>query len=552
MKYNFFNQKAEPKNVQAIEKMVGHELESTKDPNNYNFDLFSRSRDKVAGMLCESGIEKIMNKDVIEITSLGRVHNFKRMDIFDLDLAVSQGDYYFYPYNIVVENELRTKYLLQTEADDNIQDMSEELFIILKKYMNEDDISKIKSALEKSKERIYNQKINFLDPYPGLEEGNYRKLNKEEKEKNLIISEDDILVDERTERLDLLSLKELLLILKHEKEVDKYSIGMGFFNKFMPELNKEGIQGLVLEVENKKVKSLKIGKLETKVDPSYSPLRALLLGLENSIFEKHLEKYEFKTKTVYDLELNKKRDFSEDYFIQVSVDGMIANQEDVYLTGYSGTSLNNRTEKAGETFLIDNEKMIRLYFVPYSYENFPLIHNHGSVIFGSNDQTFHSCFEREQKNISEFMIADLQEWWNKKTETFDLPEMYSPAVLSLMFHAKDEDPINFFKRREDVYSAMRSLSEESFVTRLVAFNLFFAGSMNYSIEELRKVVWKYLVKQHPLSKSFNLKKYVEENELSELQETWIYKQCKELYIKDNIASLAHLPDDEEEEETENK
>ena len=490
-------------------------------------------------MFAEAGVAKIKNKDVLELTSLSRYHLFKKMDIFDLDMALSKGDYFLYPYNIVIENELRTKYLLQTEASDDFQDLVEELFMHLKKHMSESDVEKISNALDKAKKRVYNQTINFLDPYKGLEEGEYRKLSNDEKEKNLIHAEEDIYVDKRTERFDLLALKELILVLRGDKEVDKYSIGIGFFNKFIPELQEEGISGIVMHVKNNQFKSIKAAEFKSKRMAWYSPINAAVFVRQEFLSKNETKPIKVGPKTINHTEFSDTREIEDDEFFLVSVDGAVANQEDINLIGYSGTAYNNKIEKAGETFLMDSNKMIRLYFTPYNYKNFPLIHNHGSVIFGSNDQTYHSVFNIPEDKYSESMRWKLQDNWNKVQEkTFNLMERYCPAVISLQVKNQEEDPIEFFKLESNVQSVVRCLAEESTVSRDIALTSFWGANITYSVTHFTDFVDSYVYKNHPLSKTFNLKKYVETNDLAdELQDTWIYKQCKKVFRDDTWDSI---------------
>jgi hypothetical protein len=544
MKYKFYKEQIEPKDLRAMAKIVGRDLESKKSPNNYNYDLFSKTRDKVAGMFSEIGIDHIMNKDVVEVTAMGRYHNFKRMEIFDLDMAMEKGDYYLYPYNLVIENEIRTKYLLQTEADDDFKDMVEELFIHLKKYLKKEDLEKIDRALNKAKERVYKQTIKFLDPYQGLEEGNYRELTKEEMEQNLIVSDHSVYIDERTERFDLLALKELLLIFRGDKNVDKYSIGMGFFNKFLPELKDEGIDGIIMHIKEGQIENLKVESFKGKINFNYSPLKASLFTHQAFLSDYEEKERKLGEKVVKYTKFSNFREIQDNEFFIVSVDGAVANQEDINLIGYSGTSYNNKIEKAGETFLIDNEKMVRLYFTPYNYLNFPLVHNHGSVIFGSNDQTYHSVSELPNEKISESMIGKLQKMWNSRSDVFEVNEGYVPAVISLMFKEKNEDPVDFFKKRDNVNSVIKGLSEESTVSRVIALNEFFGMNNTYNEKVTKEFVTKYTLDNHPLSKMFNLKHYVENNDLAGLQDTWMLKQCKELFIKDSLQGLKLIEDDE--------
>lgn len=518
MKYKYYEQ-VDFNKLKSMENILKRNLESKKDPNNYNYDLFSTIRDSVAGMMSEVGLDKAEKLDAIKASTLSQYYNYDSKYIFDLNQSLNSGDYRMYPFNITVEDELRLNFLLQTEASDDLKEISEEVFELMSNFLQENDLEKIKNAFVKSKERIYKQKIKFLAPFKGLEEGDYRKLTQEELDDNQIKSSSDVYVDERRENHDLLSLKELLLILKG-KEVEKYSIALGFFNKFIPELKEEGIDAVVFSVKDKKVSGIKIISFEEDESLYYSPLKASLAVSTSFLFNNENDEEEWE------------KNPNEDDFFLVSVDGCVANQENIYNTGYSENVNNNSTEKAAETFLVDKDQLVRLYFTPYSYDNFPLAHNHGSVIFGSSDQTYHSVSERPSEEISKSMFWKLQDLWNEVNSETGLPEAYSSGVVSLMFNNKNDNVLDFFQEEDNLEKVVTSLSGEMMITKYIESDEFFGLNDYYNYYELQEYVFSLIEKCHPLSKMFNLNNYQEDEIEFLLQDTWLIDFAKKLYKKE--------------------
>lgn len=547
-KYKFFSENINDKNKNSLSSMLGRDVSPQKDPNNYNFDLVSKTRDKIAGMLMETGIETILNKDVITITGLSRNYLYDKMDLYDINLAENIGDYRLYNYNLVIENELRTKFLLQTESKDDFPEMYKELKEKLEKYLNKSELEKLDIAVKNGSKRLHEEvKLSFLDPYQGLEEGNLRDLTKEEIKSNNFIKglEEYPKVDDRSDNHDLLSLKELLLVLDG-KDVEEYSIALGFFAKIMPELIKEDIHSVLIKTKNKKIIDLKFAKFVSNKSMYYSPLKAGISLVENFLVTKNIETYRIGNRDVTSTKFSNYQEILEDEQFFVVVDGNIAIPSNEETLGYSENCINTIEKKCAELFLFKKDKSIRIGFTPYNYNNIPLIHQHGSVIFGSNDQTYHSVSERTSEEISQTMISKVQDLWNKNNKRFNLNEGNSPATIAIMYKNKDEDPINFFKERKNVENLIKSLNEESFSTLDIEMNSTFELNNIYNKEEFKSMVYSLIINLHPLSKCFNLKKYIEENSLDKLQLTNYYELAMTKYEQDNYSVFDTLSDNDEE------
>lgn len=545
-KYNFFSDKVRNKNINSLSNMLGRDIVPQKEPNNYNFDLVSKTRDRIAGMLMETGVDSILNKDLITITGLSRNYLYDKMDLYDINLAENIGDYRLYNYNIVIENELRTKFILQTESKDDFREMYSELKEKLKKYLSDSELNKLENAVKNGSKRLHEEvKISFLDPYEGLEEGYLRELTEEEiKENNFIEGLDEYpKVDDRNDNHDLLSLKELLLVLDG-KDVEEYSIALGFFAKIMPELIKEDIHSVLMKTKNKKIVDLKFSKFISNKSMYYSPIKAGISIVENFLVDKNIENHKIGNREVTSTKFNNYREIEENEQFFVVVDGNISLPSNKETIGYNENCINEIEKKCSELFLFKKEKSIRLGFSPYNYDNIPLIHQHGSIIFGSNDQTYHSVSERKSEDISQTMISRVQDLWNENNKRFNLNEGNSPATIAIMYKNKDEDPISFFKERENVENLIKSLAEESYSTIDIEMNSTFELNNVYNKQEFKDNVNKLILNLHPLSKCFNLKKYIEENTLDNLQYTKYYEVALEKYEQDNYSVFDTLSEDD--------
>jgi len=242
-------------------------------------------------------------------------------------------------------------------------------------------------VLSKGNERISKNKLMFIEPEVYL--GKEMRMSAKEMEKFQIAASDLLKYDQRNDGPDLIALKELVNIAKGDK-VHDLSVAAGFFAKYVTELMEVDCYGVVFHVEKDKLKQIKL----------YTPYAFDKAGLKAN-FIKYYTRYA-PTEAAFALAQvmeesypNVEDAFNKNNKFFVVVPGTVSGPMHSLPFNYERMSFNDVQTMAGEVFLYnmieDRHVSTRIYFVPESYENFHPYHQHGSVIFGNNDQSYQSC-----------------------------------------------------------------------------------------------------------------------------------------------------------------
>lgn len=551
MESKFFEKQTEEQ-INSVAKMLERKVSSEKDNNNYNFTLFSEITDSSALLLAEIGLLNMKPTDVLKLSEVKNFFNVDKSQMFQLEEALRTGDYEQYRYNLIWSDELRAKYLLQTEASDNFKDLYNETKELLldNNIITNEELDVIDEACKKAKKRLFDTNISFLQPMSKKVEGEKNILSKEElDELNIdgVNEEEDIFLDERFDNYDLLALKELNLIVKGKK-VENTSIAAGFFHKIMPELIELGYDSIILKVSKDQLSKISlvslIGRNNERYQLNYSPLKASVFLSQSELVDvnEKLTKKGGKITSFNNIDVNR---FSSNDKYFVVVDGMVS-APDNKLLGYKESSFNIRKIKAGETFLFEkiNGKVhnTRLYFTPYNYDHMHLYHHHGSVIFGTNDQSFHSCSEREK--VRDIEINDLKTNWSKFNKFWKIPEHNSPAVISALYHEiKKDDTFQLFdpKNKTILNNIMLSVYEQSTITALLEVNDLKGKSSAYTKADFIQMVFDLTEKCLPLNKRMNVQYYEKHNTYHpEVQKTRYYAAGLNSYINNSIELFKEL------------
>ena len=514
---SYFLAGADPANLAALSKILEKEIISEKDTEDYNRLLVSEVINKTLSIFMESGVKTISSGDVLKLSDalakdLGIVKGS------DFEKALTSKDYQDYPFSAVVSEELRNIFLLKTTKKDTKEFLIQELLLGLSKYLNSTEIKIIENSFNKSEKRLSKGKVKIINPLESLN----TKVAMSEEDKSKFNLEGDFEVEERSDSQDLLSLREMLSILSGET-VHPLSIGLGAFSKILPELLKEGIDGIILEVDSsQKLAAIKLGKhLDNRF--LFSPVEAAALLKVND------KNYQDK--------LNRNHKF------YVLVEGAVAIPSKQSPYQYESFSVNDKSVKAGEVFLFESkehEKLCtRIYFTPYDYSDFHIYHQHGSVIFGSNDQSFQSCLKSNK--ISDDSTIDLyKDWWRENSGAFE-ESVTAVRVNSDLIKAFPED---IFKEKylELLKKSLQSISEINRFTLYYEYGMMiFMSSDEYSGDNLKEIM-DLTSNYAPLSRRWFLNKYIEDSSgiMKEIQMTYYRDLSNRLKLENALEFFEQL------------
>lgn len=518
----------DPDVLKKISELLKRELIAEKDTEDYNTSLISSYFDKPSLLLRESGQSKIKAGDVFKLHEVIQSKEQEREELngfYDNQVAVS--NYEYFPFSWKLGQEIRSRFILKTEKDDTFDKLMDEIDGYISKFLSIDDWILLKNSIKKSELRFENNVVNFLQPEKFL--GVPVKLsNLDSKKQEINNPEFNFIIDQRKDSHDLLSLKEFLSIIKGD-DVHPLTIGPGFFAKYMPEISANGIDSIVFKVYQNKLTEIKIVKKDDE-NPrlNFSPIKAAQSVIDLYCIEEKKGFFSTTKKYADDSILD------EDLSFYVVTDGCVSGPKEGFPLGYKSMSKNELKIPAGEVFLIDtvgNEiQNTRIYFVPYSYQDLHLCHQHGSVIFGNNDQSFNSCVLDEKQFFDENSILNLI---NKIKSNKKM--LYEPAFMSVLVHylpkGSTPDLILLEENQELLYKAMSSVFEETSFTINYLVEEYFSGNENFE-----KLLLKFLRNYAPINKRFLLGKYFEDENglLLEKNDTTYILFGKKLYMEHQI------------------
>lgn len=530
---NLMEAAVNPEYLKKVSEILKRELSAEKDTEDYNNKVISSHFDKPSIVLREVGQKGIKSGDVFKIDEQISAVNQDREDLnFFYDSRRAVGTYQFFPFTWKLGQELRSHFILKTEKTDNFDSMLDEIDGLIFNFLSIDDWTLLKNAIKQSEQRIRKNNIRFLQPEVTM--GELEKLTNKEIESYSIEGLDKTaVIDIRKDDHDLLSLKELISMLKGE-EIHPLTIGPGFFAKYMPELLSLGVNAVVFKVTNNKLIDIKINKTENQskflefspIDSSYALVEQFCSYNKKSFFSKEVKDYKLGSL------------FEKETKYYVVVDGCVAAPEMGTPLSYESLSVNKEKVPAGEVFLFEEAEgeiqNTRLYFVPYNYSKLHLVHQHGSVIFGNNDQSFNSCL----KNETDFFDDLTKESFLDKVEESD-KILYDPAFLAAAMHMlpAGSDPEILLKPENQslLFKAMGSLFEET------NFTIEYLMSEFLSIKESGFELIKAFVKNYsPLSKRFVLGKYFEDDNglMLDKMDTTYSLLSKKVYLDYHLNRMA--------------
>ena len=441
--------KADPEIVKKLSDLLKRDIDPSKDTEDYNMDLLSDLVDKHVKQLMEAGAAEIKSGDVLKLDS---VENNERQE---LQKATDEGSYSEYPFNHALEKEMRAFFLLKTEKKDTFKDLMSELYRLAPSFMSTEDIETLKKVVKKAEGRIFKENLRFLNPPKNQEQGRLFEMSTAEKrvlgfEENL-----SVMIDERKDNHDLLALKELVLLMRGDK-CHPLSIGPGFFSKYIPELKEVGYLGVITKVENDKLSSIKFvtipGEQQFKnagyddivfVMGGFAPVMASALTFYNEVATatRKSGKVEHVNFDMLFHSVNEKY-FDRNIRLYVTVDGAVSGPKSKGPVGYSAPSVNDLRIPAAETFLIEKEEEnilnTRIYFYPYSPQVLHPLLQHGSVIYGTNDMSFHSCQTKETPSEDKLEKEIYKQYMKDR---YDQGLGYEPGDVAAM--------LNYFPKRKD-------------------------------------------------------------------------------------------------------
>ena len=518
-----FFAKVKPEYLQELSSLVGRKLEDKKDTEDYNLDLVSNLVDKTAQMFMEAGQETITEGDVLSVTE--KIANLENADdkIEDLVMALADGEYDKFPFSMEIVQELRAKFLLKTEQSDTYKSLMKEVDSLITQYLSKKEWEKIKTAMKDAEKRIFEEDIDFINPPEGMNQGDVIPLTPEEASLYGIMT--DVAVDKRKDNHDMLSLKELVLILKGA-DVDHLTIGPGFFLKYLPELREQDIHGIVFHVENNKLKSIKTVKIFEEHMTTYSPITAAIALVDSNGSDTEMKdkiigkgKKQKVSKRYTFTKLYEPKDVVKDkdrYY--VCVDGVVAAPEKMTPLGYEKPSYNTKRVASGETFLFERQEgeliCTRLYFMPYKMSEINPLLQTGSVVFGSNDQSLHSCVKDPRSFGWNVEDEYKKRWGENKDERFS-----EVATAAKVENYISENPEEIFMggshpeteaqwaRNKVLANACLSVLEVSDFTMDFFLRTLSDAQAKYGF--MHPHLRKFLENYAPLTKRFLVKKYVD-------------------------------------------
>lgn len=539
-----------PEMLEEFKKLMFKEIEKiqdTKDNEDYNFELISGLIDRSSQVFAYYGQKKMDAGDMMQFIAHNKYYWAQSGELSKFEDAKTNPYYFQYPFSDSVVSELRGKFILQTEKSDNFKSLMDRIEAVISKYMNIDEWNILKKSINDAESRIRKEQFKFMFPLKGYDLGELKTMTAQEAETYGIkqfskentpefMTTDSFEYDLRRDNHDMLSLKELVLILEGKKKTEPISIGPGFFAKYMPELIQNGFDGIVFKIKNNEVVSIKLssfyGRSNDKNKIYFSPLKAsILLAQEYAVEKDVLQLSPTSKKTTFK---NINADFIKDdelYF--VIVDGMVSSPEIGSWKIGDVNSYNTIGIEAGEVFLFEKRKtglmQTRLYFMPYKPSLLHVFHQHGSLVFGHNDQSLHSCSDRPNSGSMTMLEEDDYKtfWANSLKDSNKKKEPYSPAMMAALIHhqpdEKDKKAIKFLYPENDkiLKNIAYSFFEISYFTLHNEINMLVYKAAPYVKEDFHELLYKMNENYAPLTKRFLLSSYMKGQYITEeIQPAW--------------------------------
>lgn len=583
--YSMPNQKRSPFLGSYKQANLPKTFDIPKSGEDYNLKLFSFVYDNHVGPLLENGIRKIESGALIHILSQGT--DWEK----HLKRALETGGYQF-PFQRTLEQELRTIFLLRTHADDNFENLWERFKVGASQYLSEQEIDFLEKVVRTGNERM--KKNTYLFPLPMAPKKSIRKgtlqdlvalgadLNSEEVKAMWKEYEKDFKVEDREDGPDLMALKELVSIVEGA-DVHPLSVGPGFFCKYMKEFTelslttiKDGrFQGervplhhsIIFKVKDNQLVNIQIGSikefkgLEGRMTGFYEGLH-FLKTLPSAVASTSLAFTEFLKPEVIENKVGESASFKTHmeyntfeegtrYF--VVVDGMVAGPstktEYNIVDEKKMVSLNDVRIPSGECFLYETDGSdylsTRIYFAPYEPNQLCMSLNHGSIVFGINDWSYHSTttFGQYPKVATHSMTEDYKAYMKNR---WDNGLEYQPADCAARLH--------FFPRRKDgekseetdMFMKDNGVALASLTESMVEHNPFTHQIVSHWVKRENLAIWesamafseKLAKHDLPLSHRWSVKKYFADGKgiTKELQPTF-YTNLRNVVESNNMKNL---------------
>lgn len=541
MEYMMMEAEVNPDYLKKVSEVLKRELIAEKDTEDYNPNVISNLIDKTSLILRNVGQKSITAGDSLNLNeylvSVNEGTDYKKKTFVPENKKLKK--YEEYPFNWRITQELRSHFILKTEKTDTFESLMDDLDGLIFNLISIDEWIKIKGAMRKSALRISSNVLQFVEPENFI--GEESQLSSSDFAKYEVQSSDNqIKVDLRKDSHDLLALKELVSMLKGEP-VHPLTIGPGALAKCMPELKEAGFNAVIFKVEGGILKEIKLNPIRSDFyTVNFSPVKAAhaLVDVYNtkkvtSIFGR--ENVQYVNDNIF-----------SDSKYYVIVEGCVAGPKSGLPLNYEEASSNTVKIPAAEVFLFEskNQKVVstRLYFTPYSYDQLHPIHHHGSVVFGNNDQSFHSCIINEKQYFDASTVQDVQNEiarTDEKGRTHEESLLYSPGFLAAALHLlpPGSRPLDLFKpeNRDLFYKALSNQMEEIYYTsEYLVFEY-----LNDLPELAKGIILRYLDNHAPLSKRFVTGNYLEDNSgLSTEVLPTLYNQAAKDAYKRYIVDLA--------------
>lgn len=495
----------DPEFLKKMSLLMNRELIASKDTEDYNLSVISKFFDKGSILLREIGQNGVEPGDVFRlIENMEAMEQKKESKVHLFDDDDLTWKYRRFPFSIGLSQELRTHFILKTDKNDNFESLIDEVDGLISGFLSIQEWIKLKSLIKKAETRLSSKKYKVLNPEKII--GNPIELSRQEAEQNGLDYNEKHVIDERTDGHDLLALKDLVSILKGEY-VHPFSMGPGFFAKYMPEFKEEGIEGIIFKVSQNRLVEIKLFYKEEDFFVDFSPIVAANCIVETYSFNM---KPNPKKNGALDKAYFAKDIFEHNTKYFVVVDGTVAIPENKNVINYEELCRNTSSVDAGEVFLFSKPHAdrngthlaTRLYFTPYDYSKLNLAFQHGSLIYGSNDQTFHSCIRDYNEYFDEEAIEMFKTWIGSRED-----KMYEPAYVlaTYMFvkNATGTEDLVFDENHEFLFKAFCSLYEET------DFSVFYLLH-NFVLPHDKikaSLINHFLSSYSPLTKRFILGKY---------------------------------------------
>lgn len=504
------NAAPDPEYIKTVEKLLERKIVPEKDTANYNSNVVSYFIDKTVLALRDCGQRGVKPGDAFKIDAHMMAGEGKNANLapFDLKNPLNK-DYDYWAFNHLVDRELRTNFILRTEALDSFESLIDELDGLMPQYMSMEEWNRLKMVISKGNERLSKNKLIFIEPEVYL--GKEMRMSTREMEKFQIAATDLLKYDLRTDGPDLIALKELVNMAKGEP-VHDLSVGPGFFAKYVNELMEIDCYGVVFHVEKNKLKKIKL----------YTPFSFEKIGFKRD-FLKYYTRYA-PTESAFavcqvmeDTYKNIDDIFGKNNKYFVVVPGTVSGPMHSFPFNYERMSFNDVQTLAGEVVLFNNLEgktaSTRIYFVPESYESFHPYHQHGSVIFGNNDQSYHSCTIKDNTNFGGLFQRQFEYDYDTKyfgEKLFD-SSFYAYWVLKMHPEKLPLRDLMAPAHFKPFLKACLNHYEEMNLTFKVLFNKYIA---DHDYRKIKNVEWENSVEEicfknfAPLHKRWHLRQYL--------------------------------------------